>query len=96
LESEVSLLKSTNFDLNIDKKDLMSKLNFIQKERGLSDVRSNEEVVKISSELNRVKAQNYEVSQRALDLEETVRNLEKQCEKLIEESHSERRRRLEV
>jgi chromosome segregation ATPase len=96
LESEVSLLKSKNFDLTIDNKDLVSKLNFIQKDRGLNDVRSNEEFAKVSSELNRVKAENYEVSQRALDLEETVHNLEKRCEKLLDESHSERKRRLDI
>ena len=96
MESELSQLKSVNFDLNIEKTGLSSKIKSIHKERGLRDNKTSEEVVKIASELNRVKAENYEVRQQALDLEDTVQNLENQCEKCLDESQTERKRRLDV
>ena len=96
LESEVSRLKSVNFDLSIEKKDLASKLKILQRERGSQDLKTNEQVVKLATEVNHHKAECYAVRQRSLDLQESLRMLEQQNQKYLDELQCEKQRRQEI
>ena len=96
LEAEVCRLKSVNFDLTIEKKDLGSKIMILQKERSSKDLKTNEQVAKLSTEVNHHKTECYAARQHILELQESGRILELQSKKYIDEIQCEKQRRQEI
>jgi chromosome segregation ATPase len=96
LESEVSRLKSVNLDLTIENKDLASKVLILRKENGSQDHKANEEVVKLTTEVNRLKTESYAARQRTVELQEAVRVSERRSQTYLDESQCERQRRQEI
>ncbi|KAI2496269.1 hypothetical protein MHU86_18226 [Fragilaria crotonensis] len=96
LESEVSRLKSVNLDLTIENKDLASKVLILRKENGSQDLKANEEVVKLTTEVSRLKAESFAARQCTLELQEAVRVSERRSQSYLDESESERQRRQDI